>query len=84
MRKVVNAELDEGGQRSLHLPWVTLGCRWQLRLECGHVVYRQPRYVRNPALAGAARFRRKPQDVLPAPKSVICGVCAAKAVGHGG
>lgn len=74
-RKVVTAELDEGGQRSIFKEWVTLGCLWTLTLECGHIIYKSPRYIKKTGLTGAKRFRRKSSDALPAPKRVICREC---------
>jgi hypothetical protein len=79
-RKVVKAELGEGGQRSIFKEWVTLGCLWILTLECGHVAYRRPHYKpRDLHANGAERFRRKAEDALPAPKKINCVQCEREA-----
>ncbi len=74
LRRVVSADLQSGGN-SIFKSWMSLGSIWALTLECGHIIYRQPRYKPDPKFRNGWGKRRKPWDALPAPKHAICERC---------
>lgn len=76
-KKVVSSELQSGGQ-SIFGAGVPLGNVWELTLECGHTVHRQPLYT--PLAKGQHKadwfHRRSASDVLAPPKKVKCSQCS--------
>lgn len=80
-RAVLESKLEYGGQ-SIFPPYLPLGCTWELKLECGHSVYRAVRFNKdNSRYYNSVRYkrgwwhRRNPEDALPAPKRVRCERC---------
>ena len=79
-RKVIKADMQSGGGRSMFSPYLPLGNQWELTLECGHIVHRQPRYKplsesgRKP-VRGGWYYRRSEEDALPPPRKVKCKQC---------
>lgn len=80
-RKVIKSDLQLGCGKSIFPPYLPLGNVWELELECGHTIYRQPRYkplegdMRALYRRGGWFYRRSSDDALPAPKRVICQKC---------
>jgi len=83
-RKVVKSDMQTGAGRSIFPPYLPLGNMWELTLECGHIVHRQPRYKpladtrrRTSSQRAGWFYRREAEDALPPPKRVLCERCKA-------